>query len=117
MIIRPQIKSSNISTTNLSKPNTSDFIISNTRNKDIKIFYITLVPDAFFKSNGNVTVEIDGDPILLEFVNGELERTTDLTLQLTPYGSLFPRNSVLKVFTWLDIAGTGELSIFITIGE
>jgi len=117
MMLRPQVLGKEITTTNLSKPNTPDFVVVNGRNRDIKIYYVTIVPDTTFKSSGAIVIEHEGNPNLIEFSAGTLVRASELVLQMTTEGARFDRNASLKVFTWLFSAGTGKCSVFITIGE
>jgi len=115
-ISRPEIKDKEISTTATAKQNTPDFEVKNLRNKDIKIFYITILPDPTFKTNGILLAEIEGQPTILEIEAGSLVRTSELVLGMTPNGAIFPRNTTLKFFAWVT-SGTGKVTVFVTIGE
>lgn len=115
-INRVEIIGENLTTSASAKPNVANLVITNGRQKDIRIFYITLVPDSAFKTLGNVFIDVEGHSDILQFSAGTLKRASELVLKMTEEGALFPNNTRIKVFIW----GNGtpiELSVFITIGE
>ncbi len=102
------------------KPNVPQFEIKNTRNKDVTIFSISLLPDKQFKSSGNIVINVFGttNDTLAQIKADDLEDVSTVIIDLGSDGFNFRKNDVLRFFVWRNGAGANvKLTLDVTSGE
>ena len=103
-----------------SKPTVPQFEIKNTRNKDVTIFSISLLPDKQFTSGGNIVINVFGttNDTLAQIKAGDLEDVATIIIDLGSDGFNFRKNDVLRFFVWRDGAGANvKMTLDVTSGE
>lgn len=82
--------------------------------KNQRLFHISIVPDATFKTNGALDIELNGTK-LIGIKTAHLTDTDALTIPIPNEGVILNQNTAIEFFSWVS-AGTGALTVLVLTG-
>ena len=105
MLNRAETFIKRITTTSSAKPSVEDLFFKNVRNNDVRIMNIGYVPNKDFLIRGNLLVEIEGQPTLLQTVANDFIDIADVNQNFQEIGGLrLEKNrkikSMVKIKKW-----------------
>lgn len=80
------------------RPETPSIQIENPLDRDVRIFAVGLVPNALFKSNGRLEIQINGVTYLDEESVATFTDLVDVNLPIPPEGELLKAGELLEFF-------------------
>lgn len=103
-----------------TQPNTShetpNFSFKNSQNRDVRIFTLSFVPDAVFRTNGLLRIKVNKVEILPETIAGDFTDLAQFTVPIPENGLLLKNNEKIEIFIGTS-SGTSALTLAGLVGE
>jgi hypothetical protein len=101
-----------ITTTATKKPDKADLTYKNPMDMDIRALIVSFIPDAAFKTKGNLVVNLNGSSHL-EIATGDLTDVDAFDMHTPDVNDILDRQNKVEFFIW---NGVDAAQIALTVG-
>lgn len=112
------IKRISIAATQTAKPDEPNWKVQNPFQKNMKVYALGVVPDATFKGEGKLQINVNGASFIEETDAGALTNLVDLNVPIpTSRGLELERSKPFEAYAWNPSGNVCNVTVAFMIGE